>query len=100
MSTDATTASSIDGDLSRLPTKAVKPRVVAVNQKLSWRITSRSSLIGSNENKISDGYRERASIRSGGVLVIGKRDRAAGSRSLHRPVRCLRVIWSFDGITC
>jgi hypothetical protein len=41
----------------------------------------------SNEKKISDGYRERAPIEVESVLIIGKRDRAAGSRSLHRLVR-------------
>jgi hypothetical protein len=40
-----------------------------------------------NENKMSDGYRERSANRSGKVLIIGKCDRAAGSRSLHRLVR-------------
>jgi len=41
-----------------------------------------------NENKISDGYRERASIEVRVFLITGKRDRAAGSCSLHRLVRC------------
>ena len=43
--------------------------------------------IASNENKISDGYLERASNRSGSILIIGTCDHAAGSRSLHRMVR-------------
>jgi hypothetical protein len=41
----------------------------------------------SNENKISDGYRERASIEGEVFLVMGRCGRAAGSRSLHRLVR-------------
>ncbi len=46
----------------------------------------------SNENKISDGYRERAPNRSGSVLIMGKRGPAAGSRSLDRLVRCGVII--------
>jgi hypothetical protein len=42
--------------------------------------------ITSNENKMSDGGRERASL---GVEVISKVERAAVRRSLHRMVRHL-----------
>jgi hypothetical protein len=38
----------------------------------------------SNENKISDGYRERALIEVEMILIIRKHGRGAGSRSLHR----------------
>jgi len=37
----------------------------------------------SNENKISDGYQERAPNRDRSVLIMRERDYAAGSRSLH-----------------
>jgi hypothetical protein len=56
-----------------------------------------------NENKISDGYRGASANRSGSVLIIGKRGRAAGSRSLHRMVRRFihllqLIIWMLWGL--
>jgi hypothetical protein len=43
-----------------------------------------------NENKISDGYRERAPIEVE-VLIMGKHRHTAGSRSLHRMVRRILI---------
>jgi len=57
----------------------------------------------SNENKVSSSYRGASANRSGSVLIIGKRGRAAGSRSLHRMVRRFihliqLIIWMLWGL--
>ena len=62
------------------PTSSKQPNTSRCRHDKTYHITS-------NENKISDGYRERAPTAVEVFLIIGKRGRAAGSRSLHRLVR-------------
>ncbi len=66
--------SKISSSLRRLQRAVELPSMLCRQLPLSERAQS------SNENKMSDGHRERAPIESGSVLIIGKRDRVAGRR--------------------